>query len=97
MSRVMHQKVGACPRFMHAERNYAPSIGLFLYGQMDALALRLGERQPLRAGPQVRKELRIVPLSVLYVVDGGNQIFPGRQPFDRELATLIWPCGADGP
>ena len=60
---------------MHAERNYAPSIGLFLHGQIDALALRLGERQPLGAGPQVRKEFRIVPLSVLYVIDCGNQVF----------------------
>jgi hypothetical protein len=68
---------------MHAERKYGPSIGLLLHREIDPLALRLGERQPLRAGPQVRKEFRVVPLSILDVVDCGNQIVPGRQP----------PCG----
>lgn len=41
---VLDRSEGACPRFMHAERIYAPSIGLFLHGQIDALALRFGER-----------------------------------------------------
>src|SRR5687767_991481 len=78
-------------------KNGLVDCGLFLDGQIDALALGLGERQPLRAEPQVREEFRVVPLPVLHVVDCGNQILPGRQSLDRELAVLIRPCRADGP
>jgi hypothetical protein len=60
-------------------------MGLLLHRQIDALALRLGERQPLRPRLQFHEEVRVVPLPVLDVVDRGNQVVSGRQPFDREF------------